>query len=153
MGYAKRGGPMKRCTKCGIEKEFERFGPDKRRKDGLQSHCRECMNKHRAQYSRTDAGKQTGNRAVTCYRKTTKYVIARQKRDALYSSKYRKYHPDRVSAHDKVKYAVRIGALTAPEKCEHCGGNREIGETPSKLQQTIGCNVAMLHVPPPGTPK
>lgn len=33
---------MKRCTKCGIEKPKAEFSLDKRRKDGLQSHCREC---------------------------------------------------------------------------------------------------------------
>lgn len=40
---------MKRCPKCGEEKAFELFGKHSRRKDGLQSECKEC----RAAYNRS----------------------------------------------------------------------------------------------------
>lgn len=33
---------MKTCSKCGIEKPFEDYFKDKRAKDGLHSHCKEC---------------------------------------------------------------------------------------------------------------
>lgn len=32
----------KRCGKCGETKTADEFSPDRRRKDGLQSHCKEC---------------------------------------------------------------------------------------------------------------
>ena len=38
------GLDTKICTKCGIEKTFALFMPDKRRKHGLGSWCRACMN-------------------------------------------------------------------------------------------------------------
>ena len=34
---------MRKCTKCGVEKDNSEFYADKRRKDGLQSACKECM--------------------------------------------------------------------------------------------------------------
>lgn len=33
---------MKKCNKCGIEKELSEFGKDKARKDGLKSICKVC---------------------------------------------------------------------------------------------------------------
>lgn len=33
---------MKKCTKCGVEKELDAFTPDNRRKDGRISICKEC---------------------------------------------------------------------------------------------------------------
>lgn len=35
---------MKRCTKCGIEKNESEFSPNNRHKDGLQSRCKLCRN-------------------------------------------------------------------------------------------------------------
>ncbi len=32
----------KKCSKCGIEKDASAFHKDKRCKDGLYSHCKEC---------------------------------------------------------------------------------------------------------------
>jgi hypothetical protein len=37
---------VKKCTKCGIEKENECFGKDKRLKSGLCSDCKECRKKY-----------------------------------------------------------------------------------------------------------
>lgn len=33
---------VKKCYRCKIEKELVEFNKNKRRKDGLQSHCKEC---------------------------------------------------------------------------------------------------------------
>lgn len=35
---------MKRCPKCGLDKEVDKFSPDKSRKDGKAGHCRDCNN-------------------------------------------------------------------------------------------------------------
>jgi len=34
---------LKTCKKCGIEKAVELFSKNKRRKDGLQDHCKACI--------------------------------------------------------------------------------------------------------------
>ncbi len=33
---------MKTCSQCKVEKELSEFNPHKKRKDGLQTQCREC---------------------------------------------------------------------------------------------------------------
>lgn len=38
---------MKRCSKCGIEKDESEFNKQKSAKDGLQSYCRACSNTYR----------------------------------------------------------------------------------------------------------
>lgn len=35
---------QKYCPKCKVEKDIAEFGPNKSRKDGLQSHCKQCRN-------------------------------------------------------------------------------------------------------------
>lgn len=37
---------MKRCTKCGEEKNEGEFNKDKRKKDGLSNHCKKCKSKY-----------------------------------------------------------------------------------------------------------
>ena len=41
---------MKRCTKCGIEKDESKFSPDNRHKDGLYSWCKLCNNEYHTNY-------------------------------------------------------------------------------------------------------
>src|ERR1039457_1485254 len=36
------------------------------------------------------------------------------------SASWRKRHPDKVRAHNVVKYAIRDGELTIPERCSRC---------------------------------
>lgn len=35
---------LKRCFRCGVEKELDKFSPDQRRTFGVASSCRECIN-------------------------------------------------------------------------------------------------------------
>ncbi len=63
---------MKKCTKCGIDKELSQFNKDKKNKDGLRCYCKTCnsnigkkwnennkewKNSCRAAYARTTEGK------------------------------------------------------------------------------------------------
>lgn len=36
---------MKKCTKCGVEKELSEFCKDKRRKDGRYVYCKDCVSR------------------------------------------------------------------------------------------------------------
>lgn len=40
----------KLCTKCGVEKPVSEFGLNKSKRDGLQSHCKECVKIYRRQH-------------------------------------------------------------------------------------------------------
>ena len=41
---------MKKCSKCGIEKNESEFSPDNRHKDGLRSECKLCNNEWKCNY-------------------------------------------------------------------------------------------------------
>lgn len=43
---------LKKCTKCGIEKEVEMFYKNSRKKDGLFSCCKDCNKEHRKEYDK-----------------------------------------------------------------------------------------------------
>ncbi len=42
--------PRKTCSKCAEAKLLREFAADKRHKDGLQSHCRDCKTEYDKQY-------------------------------------------------------------------------------------------------------
>jgi len=46
---------MKRCTKCGIEKDENEFHRDITHTDGLRPYCKQCE----AEYNRSRHGKHT----------------------------------------------------------------------------------------------
>lgn len=49
---------MRRCTKCGLSvDEGAMFNKDKSGKNGLRSHCKECVSKYKKQYHQSEHGK------------------------------------------------------------------------------------------------
>ncbi len=81
----------KTCTKCGIKHAAtpEFFGPDKRRKDGLQSQCRECDKERDKKYRRTTYSKSYHKKYRSVYCKTiTGYL-----RQVYHSAKRRCNNP------------------------------------------------------------
>lgn len=49
---------MKKCTKCGVEKNLAEFSKDKTRKDGLRSHCKDCIKEYQKNNAEHIAKKQ-----------------------------------------------------------------------------------------------
>lgn len=49
---------MKRCSACKEEKEFGSFSKNKRRKDGLQTQCKECAKRKHKKYYAENRDKQ-----------------------------------------------------------------------------------------------
>lgn len=45
---------MQLCKKCGLHKDFECFGLDKQKTDGLNSYCKECIRKRSDQQRKND---------------------------------------------------------------------------------------------------
>jgi hypothetical protein len=48
---------MKKCTKCGIEKELSEFHKDKYAKNGIHPVCRKCREKYKKEYRRNNKEK------------------------------------------------------------------------------------------------
>lgn len=116
---------MKQCTKCKEWKQFSDFYKNRSRRDGYDSRCKKCANEAQKacnrseilkRYNASEKGKAArekyhstpkGKGATEKYRDSGKYKeITREYRKA-----YRRQHPDRASAHDKVTDAIRAGKL------------------------------------------
>ena len=63
---------LKRCSTCREFFALSRFGPDKRKRDGLQPQCRTCRRLSALKYTKTEKGKATVERAKKRYRQTDK---------------------------------------------------------------------------------
>ena len=62
MALAKDG--MKKCSNCGEVKPVGEFAKDKHNKDGYHCWCKTCKNKQQLEYSRSEKGRATQQRAV-----------------------------------------------------------------------------------------
>jgi hypothetical protein len=65
---------MKKCTKCGIEKDESCFGKNKSRKSGLQEQCKDCRKLKQVEYYQKN--KETIKIKVAEYRQENKETIA-----------------------------------------------------------------------------
>lgn len=92
---------LKTCTGCNEELPPDSFNKDACKPDGLQTQCREC--KRNAQ--RKDYLKK-------------KDVYADRRRTAY------KKAPEKKSAHEAVRRAIKKGVLTRPTSCTHCGNSK-----------------------------
>src|SRR5687767_698247 len=80
---------MKRCSTCRQFFSVSLFGPDKRKRDGLQPQCRTCRRNTALKYTKTDKGRATNLRAKKRYRQTAKaQETARQYKQ---TEKYKEY--------------------------------------------------------------
>jgi len=132
--------PVKRCTKCGIEKPRTEFNKHPKLKDGLRPSCRECDRRsQRARYARKGEEVRTKNRenyhrnveamrervrryvqenqaAMRAYQ--MRYHAANAERKNAYGREYRKQNPDLVKASRharRVREVAAEGTFTAGE--------------------------------------
>lgn len=90
---------MKRCTKCGIEKdegEFSKAGKGNRHKDGLRAWCKECFSIYTKKYYRNKKSKILLN-AKKRYLRGRTSILKSKKQD-------RKNNPEKYRQIDKVAY-------------------------------------------------
>jgi hypothetical protein len=110
---------MKICSLCQRELPLESF--NKRHRSGHDYYyttCKECRRLQRREirekYPETYKGKDGK------YYKRHKEDIAKKRND------WGRENKDKVSAHNKVNYALRKGVLVKSVECEECGGGGEI---------------------------
>lgn len=69
----------KRCRKCGIVKDADKFYKNNHHKDGLTSYCKKCCYKRSCQYAKTKKGKKVVNEAAKRYQRTERGKKVQQK--------------------------------------------------------------------------
>ena len=106
---------LKKCFKCGKEKERSEFYAHPRMTDGLLGKCKECAKKDATEHRNKNLDKIRQydlNRAKLPHRR-----IAMLKT----SEKFRRENPLARPAHSKVRRAIVAGTLNKPSHCSLCG--------------------------------
>ena len=117
----------KRCTQCKQFKAISEFHKNRRRNNGLQSHCKSCAVIMNKKYRQTKKGKiyqkhyqklyfqsENGKAAHKRYRQSEKYKSVRKK--------FKSRNPNFIKAKNAVNDAIRAGKMqkASSYKCAHC---------------------------------
>ncbi len=89
--------PSKLCLKCALVKPASAFSRNRTTGDGLQGWCKVCS--HHAHHEWVRANRKQ-----------------REANDRLHIERY----PQKARARRQLKYAVRVGLVVKPERCEGC---------------------------------
>ena len=135
---------MKKCKRCGKEKQFGDFYKHKQMLDGYLSFCKECtkkrVGKHRVknidsirEYDRCRGKTEKrlkGNRDRARKRidsgiKRKKYKLDNSKRTEI-NRRYRENNKEKYNCHKKIGAALLSGKIIRPTKCSLCFCESEI---------------------------
>jgi hypothetical protein len=105
---------IKKCSRCGIEKEVVNFRRDANTKDGHRSACKTCIKISDAIYQKSITSEQNRKRH-------DKFRNTHRRQIAEYLNRIRKENPDKARAWDLVSKAINNGKFTR-KPCEICGG-------------------------------
>ena len=106
---------MKRCFKCGEEKELSCFYKHKQMKDGRLNKCKECSKKD------VSANYRANIEHYREYERKREESPHRKAFKTTQGKKWRKRNPIKKMASTIVGNAVRDGRLAKPDNCEDCG--------------------------------
>ena len=131
---------QKRCTRCHMVKDMDKFYRDRYTKDGRRRWCNVCEAEYsrttaskaaqrkydqtdagkaaRRKYEQSAAGKASSRRRCAKYRKTEAGKISSKQSEALRKQR----HPEKVKARKRVFSAVRTGNMlhVSTQECAHC---------------------------------
>ena len=105
---------MKKCFKCGQEKQIDEFYKHPMMADGHLGKCKECTKKD---------VKENYNKNIEAIKKYEQERFKKPERKVKvveYQKKRRLLYPEKYHAHNVVGNAIRDGKLK-PEHCEVCG--------------------------------
>jgi hypothetical protein len=124
---------MKKCYRCGVEKEVTEFYKHPVNLGGYSNRCKECTKidvkqnrkdkkEHYNNYDRNRPN-EVDRRKRTIEQRNQKYSSDPEfrKKRSDYSKEDRKNNPQKYKARDAMTVARRNGTLIRPEACEHCG--------------------------------
>ena len=104
----------KTCFKCGVDKPIDQFYAHPMMKDGRLGKCKDCTKSDERSNYYSDVGKHQE------YERRREATTERRDSKRQNSKKRRSRHPEKPSAHLKVRRAVKKGTLV-PMPCEVCG--------------------------------
>ncbi len=114
----------KACTKCGIEKSADRFTADKRRKSGLQAHCKDCVNAYHKEYAKSPRRKEWQREYSRNYvprdperARAAKELWLAANREKVAAAKRRYYERNREKVIEAARLSEKRNAASAVAKC------------------------------------
>lgn len=107
---------MKKCTKCGIEKDLSAFYKDSSRKDGHMSACKTCDSKKSSRWAKNNPEKANAKAALwrkenpeKVKERTKRYYHANVEKYKIKAAAYRKKNPDKLKNNElKRKYGITL---------------------------------------------
>jgi hypothetical protein len=125
---------MKICIKCKQNKELLEFGNHKITKDGLNTQCKNCNNKHSREYHRKNP------------EKGREYSRIRYKNNKEYWIKYFQNNKEKVNEYQKIRKRenplFRVKTLIRSRLCDVLKRNN--WKKNSKLADYLGCSIENL---------
>jgi hypothetical protein len=103
----------KRCIGCGEEKPLDSFYRSKGAKDGRKSRCKPCAHAQTLEWRR--ANRERHNE----YNRKKRAREPGRKREER--RRERREQPEKYSARQAVRWALKTGRLVRPDSCEECG--------------------------------
>lgn len=113
---------MKKCTKCGKEKELDLFVKDKRKPDGTRNYCLECEWRRR----NGDKPRSKEGHKICASCKTEKPIEDFNKRKRSYDNKYVPFSYCKIC--ERKKDSVRYS-----HECARCGKKYKSGRKDNKV--------------------
>lgn len=118
---------MKKCTKCGIEKQTTEFHKDKIKKDGLRSYCKICASETAKKYreanpekSREHTRKWQKANPEKHRKRERKWRESNPKKFRAITKKTREKYPEKNNARNKFRSGIRAGKIIRPTNCSRC---------------------------------
>jgi hypothetical protein len=152
---------MKKCSKCGIEKDEIEFSKDIQKKDNLHSWCKKCQHfRHHNYYLKNskfilektkkyqlenpEKIKQLHKKwTINNPEKKKLYAKKTQINHPEYNKKYNIKYPEKIIATRKINYLIKSKKIIKPNFCSICNiySNRIHGHHPdySKPEEVIWC--------------
>jgi len=108
---------VKKCKKCGEEKDIQSFYKHAGMTDGHLSFCKSCVKERVFRYGKTEAGKKTARKR--------NQKPERKKWKTEWQKKRRKKFPEKYKAMRIIQYHIQRGSLKKL-KCMRCSENKNI---------------------------
>lgn len=103
------------CHGCERELPVEEFHKNRRRKDGLQTQCKFCIEQYRRQRLENPEARERQYEAQREWCRRNRPRIRERVRG------YNARNRDKERARQRVKHALKMGRLTKPDHCDLCG--------------------------------
>jgi len=114
---------MKKCNKCGVEKERSEFCKNRTRKDGLGSECKICNQEASRRYCLTEIGKKAKRKGA---------------------AKQWRLNSQKCKSRDAVNKAIITGRLVRPSECFNCESEGRIEAHHESYDRKDWLNVVWL---------